>query len=354
MSSAAFRVVQSLSRAEAEIGLLARCQPTNWAALRSRVLESWSAGQRRTPAFEFAPAPDLSQLRRALEALGTWVGQRESWGEIWGSRARELGLEAELAENVGKESLRRLAPERFRNATGLTGRALRRLALRWAQADADALEGAPIASDDETNPESLVALMRRELTLANIGVSVRFSERLAARAAVDDTSVWIKPGVYLRLSEAKRIVVHEVHGHVLRRHQGRRREHLPFRCGVSGADADEEGRALWLEAQAGFMSATRKIELGRRHLAADACQRGASFCETIELLLGLGTPLEQALALGLRVWRGGGIAREIIYLPGYWRACRHLETSPDLESWMRRGRLSFEVATWLSSGKLSL
>jgi len=183
---------------------------------------------------------------------------------------------------------------------------------------------------------------------------VRQSEKLAARAAVDETTIWIKPKIQLRPAEARRIVVHEVDGHAIRRHNGRSRESFPFRCGVAGADADEEGRALWLEEQAGLLGASRRIELGWRYLAADACRRGASFVETVELLVEIETPLEQALPLALRVWRGGGIAREIMYLPSYWRAKRALDNAPHIESWMKRGRLSLEVAKRLATGELGL
>jgi hypothetical protein len=199
-----------------------------------------------------------------------------------------------------------------------------------------------------------VVLVRRELEKAGIHFTIRLSERLAARAAVDESSIWIKPRVYLRQAEARRIVVHEIYGHAIRRRNGRGWEHSLFRCGVTGADADEEGRALWLEEQEGLLQATRRVELGKRHLAADACRQGASFSDTVELLLGLETPLDQALNLGLRVWRGGGIAREIMYLPGYWRANRVLGNSPQIDAWMKRGRISFDIATRLTRGELAL
>jgi len=212
--------------------------------------------------------------------------------------------------------------------------------------------GDAIRSDDDRNNASLSCLMRRELDAHKWPYPVRFDERLAAHAVVDDRFVWVKPAVYLHIAESMRIVVHEVHGHVARRVALKNPENTGYQCGVAGVDADEEGRALWLEEQAGLLNSQRRVELGRRHLAADACRQGASFNDAVELLVQLDTPPSQALNVALRVFRGGGIAREIIYLDAYWRARRFLGEAIDAEAWLRRGRLTFDVASRLANGTL--
>jgi len=354
VSTAAHRIIQSLLRAEAEINLLARCQPSNWAAVKVSLREQWLLGKRTEPVFEFAPRPDFSRLRGALESLATWLGDGGPWSAIWAERARELVLEAEVAESVGETVLVSLARRRFSTGRASEQRALKRLARCWASLEVEPSNQARIESDDDSNPGSLVRLMRAELTRLQLPFPVRISTKLVARAAVDDTAVWLKPRELLLTGEAKRIVAHEVHGHVVRRFNGRHRKHLPFRCGVVSADLDEEGRALWMEAQLGYLDVSRKVELGRRHMAALACRQGAPFGDGVELLLKLGAPLDDALAIALRVWRGGGIAREILYLTGYLRAARHLRRDPGLDDWMKKGRLSFEIASRLRQGQLTL
>ncbi len=353
MNIAPSGVVRSLLRAEAEINLLARCNPTNAAKASETARESWLAGRPLHPAFEFAPRPDFSQLRRALEALEQWLGSRGSWSDIWAARARELVLEAQIVEAVGTPLLPPLSRRRF-SVEQAHERAIARLARCWATLHVDAELEELIPSDDATNPNSLLRLMRAEVERLKIPVPVRIGATMMARAAVDDTAVWIKPAVLMGTTQAKRIVVHEVHGHVIRRFRGRKNKNLPFRCGVVDADVDEEGRALWLEAQSGGMTASRKVELGRRHLMAQACRDGASFVEGVELLQNVGTPLDEALAVGVRVWRGGGLAREIVYLTGYTRAARQLRQHPELDDWMSKGRLSFAVAARVAQGELPL
>src|SRR6478736_3934833 len=61
---------QLLRRAEAEIRLLDRCQPTNAASEREALIVDYGDGRQRAPNFEYAPAPELGKLRqRSSSAL---------------------------------------------------------------------------------------------------------------------------------------------------------------------------------------------------------------------------------------------------------------------------------------------
>jgi len=354
VNSALRRVVQSLRRAEADINLLARCQPINVEQLQRDIRSQWFAGRSIEPLLEFAPPPDLSQLRGALEDLGVWLESGERWAKILAERTRELLLEAQMVESVGTASIVHLAKLRFHGAQDSQAHALRRLAQKWATLTSELPDAATVSSDDERSENSLLQLVRTELARLGIPFPVRLNSKMMARAAVDDTAVWVKPGVYLAPRIAKRIAVHEVHGHAVPRFNARRAENWLIRCAVVHADVDEEGRALLFEERAGYLDSTRKRELGLRHLAADACRHGASFRDTVRLLIEYESSLDDLLPMVLRVWRGGGLAREIIYMTGYFKATRVLRTAPNIDDWMQRGRLSFDVSRELERGQLSL
>jgi hypothetical protein len=345
-------VVQALTFAESQIILLARCYPANWLELHAGLAEKWKAGRCEEPEFHFARAQDFSELRSALAEIEKWAQAQGPWGALWAARVRELDLEAQMAEHVGDCQIRALAQQRFSVREDTNSEALRRLARCWALLETGDSTSEVVRSDDESNSRSLLRQMRLELEKHSFSMPVKLDARLASHAAVDDRFVWLKPQVYLRPLESKRIVLHEVHGHVVRRFAACRPENAGYKCGVAGADADEEGRALWLENDAALLDSERKMELGRRHLAADACQQGASFCDAVRLLIDLRCTVAQAIKIALRVWRGGGIAREIIYLDAYFRAKKVLGKSAQLDDWMKRGRLSFDVARRLARGLL--
>lgn len=346
------QVVSALTVAEAQIILLARSHPTNWLELKSRLTEKWKSGQPEEPVFHFAPPPDLSKLRRALNLLEKWSESQGPWGKIFAARCRELQLEAKIVEHVGDRTIRALAQQRFPIEGDARAESLSLMARNWIQLEQASEPAESIRTDDELDERSLIRQMRRELAICGFSFPVKLEARLASHASVDDKFVWLRPQVYLSARESKRIVIHEVHGHVVRRVAVTRSENARYACGTVGADADEEGRALWLENTAGLLNATRKVELGRRHLAAEACRQGATFSDAVKLLIELNTPIERAITTGLRVWRGGGIAREIVYLDAYCRAQETLREPSEIENWMKRGRFSFAVAERLARGTL--
>lgn len=351
MNDALCSVVRALGQAESEILLLARSYPTNWQALTATLPERWSRGDRREPGFEFRRAPDFTWLRTELVDAHRRANQLGPFGELLARRAAELELDAELAEQIGSAQFRSSAQRR--HTRGEQGGA-EPLALSWCRIDAESESGPRVASDDWGHPMSLVNQLQAQMGNCGVSIPIRIDQGLAAVATVDRDCVWVKAREQLLPAQASRIALHEVHGHVLRRVAARKPENYLSSSGFELCDEDEEGRALWLEENAGLLDPLRKVELGRRHLAASACLQGASFVETVELLLRANAPLTQALNMALRIWRGGGLAREVIYLRAYLRVGSKLSHCQPVEDWMQRGRYSIEVASKLATAELVL
>ena len=351
MNEALCSVVRTLAQAESEILLLARSHPTNWQALTATLPERWTRGDRREPAFEFRRAPDFKWLRTDLAAARRRASEQGPFGELLARRATELESDAELAEQIGSAKFRAFAQRRY--ALGDVNGA-DELALSWCRLDAESESGPRVASDDWGHPMSLVNQLQTQMSNCGVSIPIRVDQRLAAVATVDRDCVWVRAGEQLFACQASRIALHEVHGHVLRRIAARQPENYLSSSGFELCDEDEEGRAIWLEETAGLLDSVRKAELGRRHLAASACLQGAKFVETVELLLSADAPLKQALNTALRVWRGGGLAREVIYLRAYLRVRSKLSNSQPLEEWMQRGRYSIDVAAKLATAELVL
>jgi hypothetical protein len=347
-------VVHALVGAESQVLLLARSQPINWATLKIDLEESWKRGDQREPVFEFQPPPNLHSLRAALAQVRDVAASQGIWGTLLGQRAAELELEAQLAEHIGDSEFRCLAVRRFAMAEADSANSLRQQAEDWCRLRIEETTPVGIASDDYSNGSSLVSQLLAEMSNCKVVMPIRLDRHLAAIATVDNQCVWVRPGEFLLAEQARRIAVHEIRGHAVRRIAAAQPTSMVSRGGFAGSDEDEEGRAICLEEEAGLLDQPRKVELGRRFLAARACQRGASFSEAVQLLLSLDTPLKRALGIVFRVWRGGGLARESIYLQAYARAKAAIGDSPLVESWMRRGRFSIRVASLLARGELTL
>lgn len=346
------RFVDALWRAESEILLLARSHPSNWAGLIPRLACMWEQGATLKPALEFAPRPSMSVLRAGLEELCKGFEHLGEWGQHLAQRARELEREAQLVEHIGSKGFRERAAAHYCYSADILKQA-DELAATWMAVPQHLPKSDEVFSDDMTNPLCLVRQIKVRLEECGVGFPIRLSRQLAAVATVDNDSIWVRPGELLRIKDALRIAIHEVDGHAVRRAAVKMTGGRISVAGFANGEADEEGRALLLEVTRGLSDGHRRRELAVRHNAARACQMGVCFHELVEGLLSQDLGIYSALALALRIWRGGGLAREVIYLQGYCAYERAFAELPVIEEWMPRGRYSVAVARSLATGELA-
>jgi hypothetical protein len=337
---------ETLVRAEEHVNLLGRVAPADVLAEAARLARDYSRGS----AFvvtRIAAGPDFSSVRRTLVGLAHACEPFGAYGRLYAERALELELEARLAEALGKPEFRALAAERFPEPPG----ALSRTCDAFVVEAERLLPKEPVSlhlSDDAGDPQSLVARLRlraRELGLAFV---VRTTRNQLAVAATGNGVVSVRAGVRLSATASERIAAHELLGHALPRARARFSTLPLLRAGTRRAGDDEEGRALVVERRAGLFDAERQRELALRHLAALGVRRGAEPRDTTAMLVEHGAPLERAIELTLRIHRGGGLAREIVYLPAYFAVRSAFAEEPSLERWFERGRIGLEAARELN------
>ncbi len=340
------RLERLLSEAERTVALIDRCRPLNTRAELARLEESWAAHVPATPAFQYRPIPDLAETRRALDdvvAAGEGLGRL---GLLYAARAQELAREAAALEALGGPSFESRAASRYPVDASASGVAADACAARWAAIDPeDDVER--VLAEDERDPRSLVRVLGALIGSLKIGARIALVPELASAAAAGDGVVLVRPGLHHSENAARRIALHEVIGHVLPRIVARAELLGLFRVGSESGTDDEEGRALYLEEREGLLSSSRRRELGVRHLGALAVRRGADWVELVRLALQYGFAVRDALRLAARIARGGGLAREIVYLPAFFRVRTALLSEPSLEAYLERGRVSVAAASTL-------
>ena len=78
-------------------------------------------------------------------------------------------------------------------------------------------------------------------------------------------------------------------------------------------------------------------------------ERGADFVETARMLAAHGAArVPDALRIAARVHRGGGLGREVVYLPALLRVEAALLAGPALAAVLGAGRVSVEAAPALA------
>lgn len=336
--------------AEQRTALLERCPAQLAPSVRARCL----AALERGGAVDLPPPRPagvaLGAVRARLEQARAELQRLGRVGALYAARAAELELEARLVEAIGTPAFAVLARRRFpaprEHASELLG---------WARQAASAGLPAPaeplFRSDDLRSPSSLASQLERAIAALRVAVRVVVRPDLTSHAATGDGVIYVKAGVWHSARRAARITRHELMGHALPRVRARAEPLGLFRVGAAGSSDDEEGRALLIESRDGSMDAERRRELALRHLTALAVANGGSATDVARELQGYGASAAAALDLYLRAARGGGLCRELVYLPAWRRAEAIFERDPELERWLERGRLSFEAAVVLRAAE---
>jgi hypothetical protein len=352
---------RAIAMACAEVKLIRAVTPENADQEIARLEQSFERGVPAMPAFRYEPCELRAELPLALERLTEFLHGISPLARIYADRARELWLESLLIHAVGSPKLSVLSRQRFLGQTEEDIRdhqAADELAHAWSRLwveDARADETDLVESCDTSDPASLFCAMSREVGRLRLAMRIVVQPGLASLAATADGALLIAKGRRIRRLDVARTVLHEIEGHALPR---RRAASLPigiFTFGTARGIDDQEGRALLLERESGFLDPVRKKELGMRHLAARAALGGADLVEVVALLRSLGANVRSAVRIAARVARGatgeGGLAREIVYLPALVRVGRaqKSELGALVESVMARGRVAAHVAPSLAA-----
>jgi hypothetical protein len=304
-----------------KVALLSAVTPENFVHECQRLAAGLRRGSFERPKFVYPDRDDLDTERAELFSLAEALSRVGHTGLA--RVAGELLLEAEMVSARETKQFHRLAAKRFRPEPS-------------EDEAAEALAGplpddiAPThLSDDKIDPLSLLSAVRAEVGRLFLPVRVTTSARLAALAAVAGTTIVVAEGRRTTAREARRTALHEVHGHVvpaLSRARREREASLPERALLAGEDLAlatqvdaEEGRALVLEDDAGFLDEARLRDLGLRHLAARWAHEGAELLDVVRGLEGFGLSVERAVFMAARACRAGGLGRERVYLPAYFR-----------------------------------
>lgn len=128
------------------------------------------------------------------------------------------------------------------------------------------------------------------------------------------------------------LIHHEVSTHMLTYHNGRSQPFHQLYCGLAGYDGLQEGLAVLAEYLCGGFSRNRLRLLAGRVIAAHQLTEGASFVEAYRMLnRGYGFNQRTAFTITLRIYRGGGLTKDAIYLRGLIELLDYLKSGASLD-----------------------
>lgn len=328
-----------LTRAATQIRLLAAVTPTNARAEHDRLVQAYEHGEIAAPNWTY-PSVDAGELVTALYAVAEEIERADDpLARLYAARAREMGLEAELASAAGQPRFAALATLRFRpNERDAAA----------AEAFCESWPGLTAEPEASVPTEQLEEAMKRAVGELRLPFTVTRDANLHALAATGDTTIYVSAHARVTQRDITRTVVHETIGHALPRHRAAFQTIGIFRLGTAQGADDQEGYALLIEDRNGMLDGGRKRELACRHRAACEMERGASFTDVVGTLLAYGLHPHTAISTASRVFRGSngttrGLGRERTYLEAYARVTRALHEDASCEKILASGQVAAEA-----------
>jgi uncharacterized protein (TIGR02421 family) len=174
-----------------------------------------------------------------------------------------------------------------------------------------------------------------------------FAARLEIRADVSDLMVshgrfLIPAAAYFRSARVEALIQHEVGTHVVTYENGSAQPLELLAVGLPGYDETQEGLAVLAEFASGGLDPLRLRLLAARVIAVDRLLKGADFLEIFdELRSEHSFAPRTAWSVTLRVARGGGLTKDVIYLRGIARVLEFASERKTLEP-LLVGKLSLD------------
>lgn len=149
-------------------------------------------------------------------------------------------------------------------------------------------------------------------------VEVELRDDIAAGMMVSGRHLYVSTATSMPAGRVLPLLHHEIGVHLLTFVNGSKQGLAIFKRGLAGYEGVQEGLGVFAEWAVGGLTRTRLRLLAARVVAVDAMTDGADFISVFRLLVDAhGFSKRTAFLIAARVFRGGGLAKDAIYLRGF-------------------------------------
>ena len=311
LEPAADAVDRGLAAVSAAFGFLLQVTPVNAA----EAWDSFQADRTRAPEFLYRPLTfDADAVRRELFALRLDRVEDPIVADLLRERRDETEAKIRLVLDIE-------TPQFLPGSVALYGAPDDAL-VALARDLLHALPAAGTAGTEVVGPTVFAAEARAEIgALAAqwdaVDATVTIRDDLPGSLMVSHGQLLVGAGARVPAERVRALLAHEVGTHVLTYYTGAAQPLRLLQHGLADYEGLQEGLAVLSEWLVGGLTAERLRTLAARVLGADALARGAALPETVGVLEAeAGLTGRAAFAVALRLHRGGGLTKDLIYLRG--------------------------------------
>jgi uncharacterized protein (TIGR02421 family) len=290
-----------------------------------------AADFQRAPNFLYRPLNvDVAATKKALFAINLDQFEDPVLSRLYREKQQELDLQLSMLSVRQERSFRELGRALYRSVeAGLLVAAneiLAATARKAGQTEAAEIDYRFV----QRRAQAMIERYSGQSSGFSAGIDIR--DDLPAGMMVSNGRLLISRNTRMAKGRVEALLSHEVGVHMLTYFNGSGHGLKIFRSGLAGYEGAQEGLAVLAEFLAGGMTVARLRLLAGRVLAVTSMLEGAGFVETFRLLTkDHGFSDSSAFNVALRVYRGGGLAKDAIYLRGLLEILAHLEAGGSLE-----------------------
>ena len=302
--------------------------------------EAWNEFKRKkfesAPEFHYLPLPfDPYLLKRQLYDIKIERIEDPALANIFREKQQELDRKITMLQD-------RNTP-RFLHGSQLTFGPVSdslfdfaRLILEEIPQSSGRRKGAKSEKNEDVNAEAFVKCADEEFAYyrsldPTFGATARVTPKVAG-VMVSRGQLLVNKRTVTPQARVDALLQHEVGTHILTHHNGRAQPFNQLRLGLAGYEELQEGLAVLAEYLVGGLSRYRIRQLAGRVIAARMLIDRASFVETFRALDDTYHFSQQtAYNITMRIFRGGGLTKDAVYLRGFRDMVKYIQKGGDIE-----------------------
>jgi len=325
---AVWEVDRQLAKVSDSFDFLLQVTPTNsgraWHQFRRSRFE-------RAPVFHYRPLPvDPIVLKRNLYATPLERVEDPTLLQLFRDKQDELDRKITMLVDINTRRFVHGSLQVFGGVTNELKKVAMELLAHLPSRIRDASgDGQLDAQEFAKRAEEEVDRLREHMPDCKARVWIRDD---IVSTMVSSGSLLVRKGAQIAAGRVAAVLEHEIGTHVLTYWNGRAQPFRQLYSGLAGYEATQEGLAVLAEYLVGGLSQQRLRQLAARVVAASLMIDGASFIETFrELDRTYGFDQATAFSVTMRIFRGGGLTKDAIYLQGLREVLEYLKGGGDLE-----------------------
>ena len=277
--------------------------------------EFQASGFQQTPQFEYRPlGTDPLLLKRRLLNIKTEQVEDPIFAHVFQQTQDELDRQISMLADVGTS---RFLPGSLQVFGGVSAVLLELAQQLLQQVSKQVEEGADqvTASDFARQATAEIGWYRAQAPAFSAQAIIR--EDMYSGLLSTGGNLLIGRETKLASRRVEALLQHEVGTHLVTYYNGQSQPMRLLKVGLAGYDGLQEGLAVLSEYLVGGLSNGRLRTLAARVVATHQLIRGSSFVETYrELTESHSFEARTAFTITARVYRGGGLTKDAIYLRG--------------------------------------